>query len=88
MVNDHNNIVQQEDWRLDVSDSWQVLWWCRYLDITKSQLEFAINNVGNKISDIKLFLCAQQEPAPPPPPSIPGLGVGTIRPDFRQRTPF
>ena len=88
MVNETHLIAQHSDWRLDLSDAWQVLWWCRYLEITKSQLEAAVGSVGNCIGDIQQFLSAQTEPAPPPPPSVPGLGVGTIRPDFRYRTPF
>jgi hypothetical protein len=88
MVNDPLYTAQQADWRLDVSDAWQVLWWCRYLAITKSQLEAAINVVGNKIGDIQQYLSLQEDTTPPPPPTIPGIGVGTIRPDFRHRTPF
>jgi hypothetical protein len=37
-----------ENERIDVKDAWQVLWWCRSLNITKTQLELAIDAVGDE----------------------------------------
>ncbi len=56
MANEQNQMVQPEDWRINVNDAWQVLWWCRSLGITKTQLEKAISTVGNVIIDIKHHL--------------------------------
>lgn len=53
---DATPVVQPEDWTINVQDAWQVLWWCRYLGITKTQLETAIGSVGNAIVDIKQHL--------------------------------
>ena len=49
-------MMQPEDWRINVNDSWQVLWWCRSFGITKSQLEKAIGSVGNVVIDVRHHL--------------------------------
>jgi hypothetical protein len=56
---EHNNIslpVRPDEWKINMNDAWQVLWWCRYLGLTKSQLELAINAVGPVIMDLKNYL--------------------------------
>jgi len=54
------DIVQPEDGRINMSDAWQVLWWCRYFSLTKSQLETTVQAVGPKVSDIEQYLAAHE----------------------------
>jgi len=60
MTNDSNIVIQPDDWKINMNDAWQVLWWCRYLGLTKSQLEAAIVASGNGIVDVKRYLACQQ----------------------------
>jgi hypothetical protein len=53
MANETLQLGQQENWTINVQDAWEVLWFCRSLGITKSQLEGAINAVGSTVMDIK-----------------------------------
>ena len=63
MANDDNYAaVQPDEWKINMSDAWQVLWWCRYLGLTKSQLEHAINTVGPVIVDVKMHIEGQEVP--------------------------
>ena len=59
MPNETIQTAQPEEWRINVNDAWQVLWWCRYLGITKTQLEGAIETVGTAVGDIKQYLAVQ-----------------------------
>lgn len=52
--------VQPDEWKINMHDAWQVLWWCRYLGLTKSQLEMAINAVGPVVIDLKQYLAVQK----------------------------
>ena len=52
--------IQPDEWKINMNDAWQVLWWCRYLGLTKSQLEMAINAVGPVIIDLKQYLAVQK----------------------------
>ena len=45
--------AKMEDWNINVEDAWEVLWFCRTLDITKNQFESAINTVGTTVTDIR-----------------------------------
>jgi hypothetical protein len=47
-----------DEWHIDMSDTWLVLWWCRQLGLTKSQLEQAVRAAGNTIADVKKYLAA------------------------------
>ena len=49
-------MVQPDEWKINMSDAWQVLWWCRYLGLTKSQLEMVVNIVGPVIVDVKMHI--------------------------------
>ncbi len=53
--------TQPDEWRINMSDAWQVLWWCRYLGLTKTQLEHAIQHSGPVIADVRRYL--DSEPA-------------------------
>jgi hypothetical protein len=59
MANDGYTTMSPEEWYIDMSDTWLVLWWCRQLGLTKSQLEQAIRAAGNTIADVKQYLAAQ-----------------------------
>jgi hypothetical protein len=78
MADDTNAIMQPEDWNIDMSDAWQVLWWCRYLCLTKSQLESAIHAVGTTIMDIKRYLARQHSLTTDIPPAKSPAGAGHI----------
>jgi hypothetical protein len=61
MNDEHYLPTSSEDERIDTRDSWQVLWWCRTLNITKTQLEDAINAVGNEPGDVKRYLTPETQ---------------------------
>jgi hypothetical protein len=44
-----------------MADAWQVLWWSRYLGLTKSQLEEVIEAAGPVIINVKRFLAHKDE---------------------------
>jgi hypothetical protein len=52
--------VQPDDWRINMNDAWQVLWWCRFLGLSKSQLEATVLEAGTLIVDIKRHLSRKQ----------------------------
>ncbi len=57
MANDTaHTSISPEEWCIDMDDSWLVLWWCRQLGLTKSQLEQAVRTVGNSITEVKEYL--------------------------------
>jgi hypothetical protein len=57
MANDSTQAtLAPEEWSIDMDDSWLVLWWCRQLGLTKSQLEHAVRAVGNSIVEVKDYL--------------------------------
>ena len=78
MADDTQTMMQPDDWKINMSDSWQVLWWCRYLGITKTQLEAAINVAGPVIVDLKQYLGSNQSPALEVPPIQAPRGAGQI----------
>ena len=53
MANETIQMNAQENWTIDVKDAWEVLWFCRQLGITKTQLESAIKKVGNAVIEIQ-----------------------------------
>jgi hypothetical protein len=55
-MNDEHKPSASENNQIDVSDAWQVLWWCRVFNITKSQLESAVAAVGNEPEDVRRFI--------------------------------
>lgn len=55
-MNEQNQMAILEDWTINVKDSWQVLWWCNSLGITKNQLERAIESVGTVVIDVKSYI--------------------------------
>jgi hypothetical protein len=72
MTNENYSAVQPDEWKINMSDAWQVLWWCRYLGLTKSQLEMAVSAVGPVIVDVKMHIESDsllKEPAPKKAPS-------------------
>ncbi len=58
---DGNMIQQPDDWKINMSDAWQVLWWSRYLGLTKSQLEEVIEVAGPVINNVKQYLAHKDE---------------------------
>jgi hypothetical protein len=55
-MNDEREALRpSENDRIDVKDAWQVLWWCRSLNITKTQLEIAIDAVGDDPDSIMQY---------------------------------
>lgn len=78
MASEFTPTVQPEDWRINVNDAWQVLWWCRYLGLTKTQLEKAISSVGNVVVDVKRHLALQQELMSDTPPAQAPSGASHI----------
>lgn len=58
MNDEREALVPSEDERINTKDAWQVLLWCRNLNITKTQLEIAIAAVGDDPEDVKrYFIC-------------------------------
>jgi hypothetical protein len=53
MANETLQMIEQDNRTIDIKDAWEVLWFCRTLGITKSQLEYAINKVGDTVMDIR-----------------------------------
>ncbi len=84
MTQDGIGLVQPDDWRINMNDPWQVLWWSRYLGLSKTELESVIRMTGSVIVDIKQYLASHgnslhaiQAPAVPKPHvSIPAKGHG------------
>jgi len=60
MAQESNEIIQVEDGKINMSDAWQVLWWCRYFCLTKSQLETVIQAIGNRVTDIEQYFASNQ----------------------------
>jgi hypothetical protein len=56
MNDERETLSPSEKERIDVKDAWQVLWWCRSLNITKTQLEIAIEAVGDEPDNIRQFI--------------------------------
>ena len=88
-ANDNSTIMQPEDLKINMGDAWQVLWWCRYLSLTKSQLESAIHAVGTAIVDIKRYIVRLHviQTDKPPVQSPSGTGHITSR-NTLNRSPF
>lgn len=63
MKNELNSMALLEDWTINLKDSWQVLWLCNSLGITKTQLERAIESVGTMVIDVKGFVAPQRATA-------------------------
>jgi hypothetical protein len=78
MVDDTQAMMQPEDWKINMSDAWQVLWWCRHLGLTKSQLEQAIAVAGPVIVDLKQYLDNQKKPGADNPPNKAPRGASHI----------
>ena len=55
-MNEQESLSPPAEDQIDVKDSWQVLWWCRILNITKTQLETAVDAVGCEPKDIRHYL--------------------------------
>lgn len=84
-----NTQVQPDEWKINMNDAWQVLWWCRYLGLTKSQLEQAINAVGPVIVDLKKYLAVQQiRYSENPPANAPSGGTHVSSRVTLNRSPF
>jgi hypothetical protein len=61
MAIDGHIVQQPDDWKINMSDAWQVLWWSRYLGLTKSQLEDVIEAAGPVIINVKQYLAHKDE---------------------------
>jgi len=48
------------DWKIDMQDAWLVLWWCRQLGLTKSQLEHAVSVAGPLIDNIRNYVASEK----------------------------
>jgi hypothetical protein len=59
MNEEREQISQDEEREIDIKDPWQVLLWCRSLNVTKSQLEAAVLAVGNNSEEIRHYLMDQ-----------------------------
>jgi hypothetical protein len=75
---DTNRAIQPDDWKINMGDAWQVLWWCRYLGLTKAQLEAAVREAGPLILDVKRYMGRQPglQPTEAPP----------VKPPAKKRT--
>lgn len=51
MPNDPINARDGDEWRINIHDPWQVLWWCQYFCVSKSDLEAAIRATGSTAVD-------------------------------------
>jgi hypothetical protein len=78
MANDTQAMMQPDDWKINMSDAWQVLWWCRYLGVTKTQLEQAITVAGPVIVDLKQHFVTEHGAAPEAPAALPPIGASQI----------
>ena len=88
MINDTQAMMQPDEWKINMNDAWQVLWWCRYLGLTKSQLEQAIVSAGPVIVDLKQYIARQQGLGDTPPVKAPmGASHITSR-NTLSRSPF
>ena len=80
---------QQEDWKIDMQDAWLVLWWCRQLGLTKSQLEYAVSVAGPLIEDIRNFVGSQKSlDNPPTPVAAPAAANHVTNHSTLNRSPF
>ena len=50
--------------RIDISDAWQVLHWCRMLNITRPQLEEAVHAVGDEPEKVRAYFAPGHKKAP------------------------
>ena len=81
-MTDHNEaILRLADWEINMNDAWQVLWCTRYLNVTKSQLETAVNAVGPVLADIRMYasrhFSQMTDTQPTPLPAGASLTTGT-----------
>lgn len=90
MANEQLQFLQPEDWKINVKDAWQVLWWCRHLGITKNQMEEAIASVGSSVADIKRYLNRQEKFTAfnIPPVQAPNTGAHITSRSRINRSPF
>jgi hypothetical protein len=90
MANDQLQFLQPDDWRINVKDAWQVLWWCRHLAITKNQLEDAVASVGCSVADIRRYLNRQEQfiAVNTPPSQAPNSGAHLMSRSRINRSPF
>ncbi len=56
MNDEREELVPSGDGQINIRDAWQVLWWCRSLNITKTQLETAIEAVGNDPEVVRRYV--------------------------------
>lgn len=90
MANEQLQFLQPEDWRINVKDAWQVLWWCRHLGITKNQMEEAVASVGCGVADVKRYLNRQEQfiTINTPPAQAPSSGAHITSRSRINRSPF
>ncbi len=59
MNDEREGLAPSGDDRINIRDAWQVLWWCRSLNITKTQLEAAIDEVGSEPEDVRRYISSK-----------------------------
>jgi len=77
--------MQPDDREINMIDAWQVLWWCSYLSVTKTQLEQAIIAAGPVVVDLRQYLGSKHAQAPAAPLIKALLGANHAA---RRSTPF
>lgn len=90
MPNEQLQFLQAEEWKINVKDAWQVLWWCRHLGITKNQMEEAVASVGSNVADVKRYLNRQEQfiAINTPPAQGPNAGAHLLSRARINRSPF
>ncbi len=56
MPNDPIQEPDSDDYRINPYDSWQMLWWCQYFGLTKTELETVIKETGTNVDDVQCYL--------------------------------
>ena len=89
MATEQHITQQPDDWKINMGDAWQVLWWSRYLGLTKSQLEDVIEAAGPVIINVKQYLAHKDESLTDMPPVQAPAGASHINSrSMLSRSPF
>jgi hypothetical protein len=56
MADDKKNLGAQDDARINLNESYEVQYWTKTLNVSKSELEEAVKKVGVSVKNVKAYL--------------------------------